>query len=121
MAAGRSRKDTGRVGEDAACEYLRGNGFKIVERNWRTSRGELDIIARIEDTTVFVEVKTRHSDFLGTPEESITPSKVRRIRSLAAEYLARCGPVGEVRFDVIGVRLDDGDLPRQVRHIEAAF
>jgi putative endonuclease len=111
----------GRVGEDLACRYLEDNRFTIVDRNWRTRAGELDIIARRGALTVFVEVKARRGKTYGEPEEAVTPSKARRIRGLASEYLTSSGGSAETRFDVISVLLDrDGEL-LELRHIPDAF
>jgi len=115
------RKALGRRGEDLACGHLEGLGFTIVERNYRTARGEIDIVAGKAGLTVFVEVKARRSRLYGEPEEAVTPSKVRRLRSLAAEYLARKGGSGEVRFDVISVTLDGDGNTTGLRHLPGAF
>lgn len=115
------RDKTGAAGEEMACRYLEQNGFRIIERNWRTRSGEVDIIARCGDTVVFIEVKTRRGRAFGEPEEAVTPAKARKIRQLAAEYLVTVSPSREVRFDVIGLLLDaEGNL-LQLRHITNAF
>ena len=115
------RKALGRLGEDLACRHLEGEGFEIVERNWRTRDGEIDIVARKGDLVAFVEVKARRGDRFGEPEESVTPSKMRRIRRVAAQYLRQATVSGEVRFDVIGIRFGAGDTVTELRHTEAAF
>lgn len=115
------RKALGRLSEDLACRYLEGEGFEIIERNWRTRDGEIDIVARYGDLVAFVEVKARRGTRFGEPEESVTPSKIRRIRRVAAEYLSQAPVSGEVRFDVIGVRFGPGETVTELRHTEAAF
>lgn len=115
------RRELGRYGEDAACAHLEGGGYTIVERNWRTRTGELDIIAAKGGTTVFVEVKSRSGTAFGEPEEAVTPLKVRRIRALAAQYLASSGRHGEVRFDVISVLVEPAGGLVELRHLEQAF
>ncbi len=115
------RRELGRRGEDVACRHLEGSGYTIIERNWRSRTGELDIIAAKGGTTVFVEVKSRSGSAFGEPEEAVTPVKVRRIRALAAEYLASAGSRGEVRFDVISVMADPRGGPGELRHLEDAF
>ncbi|MBU4175667.1 MAG: YraN family protein [Actinobacteria bacterium] len=115
------RKALGRLGEDLACRHLDGEGFEIVERNWRTRDGEIDIVARKGDLIAFVEVKARRGDRFGEPEESVTPLKMRRIRRVAAQYLRQAPASGEVRFDVIGIRFGAGDTVTELRHTEAAF
>ena len=81
--------DTGRRGEQAAVDYLRRAGFAILERNWRSGRYELDIVARRWDELHFIEVKTRRAGGLTTPEEAITPRKFASLRRAAASRAAR--------------------------------
>ena len=86
-------RELARTGEDAAAAHLEARGLTIVARNWRHAegdvRGEIDIVARDRDVVVFCEVKTRRGDAAGTPLEAITPDKQRRLRRLAAAWLAR--------------------------------
>lgn len=98
-------KDTvGRWGEDVAARHLVASGLVILDRNWRCSTGEIDIIARDGRTLVFCEVKTRRSEAYGTPFEAVTVDKARRQRRLAAAWLETAGlSVRDVRFDVVGV------------------
>ena len=92
------------------------HGYEIIERNWRTKGGELDLVVRSGQLVAFVEVKTRASDAYGDPALAVTVSKQRRLRRLAASWLAASGHHGvEVRFDVVSV------LGVHVRVIEAAF
>ena len=114
-------REKGRLGEDAACELLRSKGFRIVERNWRVRAGEVDVIARRGEVLVFAEVKSRTGTAFGEPEESVTPAKARRLRALAAEYLAQAEERGEVRFDVIAVMLDSAGVVLEIRHLADAF
>jgi putative endonuclease len=115
------RKALGVAGEDAACRFLEAEGFEVVERNWRTRAGEIDVIAAQADLIVFAEVKARTSAVFGEPEESVTPVKARRIRMLAADYLSRAGGRGDVRFDVIAVMLDPEGTVKEIRHTPDAF
>ncbi len=115
------RGAVGRVGEDLACGYLQDQRFTIVDRNWRTRAGELDIVARREGLTVFVEVKARRGTAYGEPEEAVTPAKAHRIRGLAVEYLASHGGSALTRFDVISVVLDRDCELVELRHIPEAF
>jgi len=82
------RQKTGRYGEALAERYLLKSGYKTVAKNWRCAAGELDIIARQGETLVFVEVRTRRSAQLGSPEESITPAKQAKLTELAYTFLA---------------------------------
>ena len=98
------RQSLGQSGEDLACDELRGRGYAIVERRYRTRMGEIDIIARDGATTVFVEVKTRAGDDFGGGAAAVTAWKQRRIALMAAHYLARRGWQDRpCRFDVVTV------------------
>ncbi len=97
----------GTLGEDLAAAHLKRAGYAIIERNYRCSAGEMDIIAREGDDLVFVEVKTRRSRAFGEPEESVGPEKQRRLTRISLHYLNWKGLVNEnCRFDVVSVRMD---------------
>ncbi len=114
------KKELGHRGEDMAATYLDQNGYEILCRNYRTRTGEIDIICRRAGTVVFVEVKTRTSTTFGFPEESITRNKRDHIRKVALEYLKAFNrPFNELRFDVIGIMVEDG-IP-SINHLEGAF
>lgn len=94
----------GVAGESLAVDYLRRVGFTIIERNWRCSAGEIDIVARDGATTVFVEVKTRTSLTAGHPFEALTRPKRGRLRRLAGLWCeAHPGVRGDIRIDAIAV------------------
>lgn len=76
----------GKYGEDLACEYLKKQGYKIIERNFRIRGGEIDIIAIDNDTLAYIEVKTRSSYQFGRPEESVTPNKIRFLERASKFY-----------------------------------
>jgi putative endonuclease len=120
MAKGR-RKALGDWGEAAAAVHLERNGYCILERNARTRAGEIDLVARHGETLVFIEVKTRSGTDYGDPLEAVTPAKSRRIRRLAAAWLAEHAEKrSEIRFDVIGiVRREDGTS--EIDHLPDAF
>lgn len=115
-----TRPALGRAGEAAAADLYRELGFVIVERNYRCSEGEIDVIARRGDLLVFCEVKTRTSDWWGVPSEAVSWSKQMRIRRLAAHWFneRRPGPV-EVRFDVVSVIVRGSHV--ETTHIPDAF
>ena len=94
-------------GEDLACVHLRALGFEVIGRNVRVGRLELDVIARSGRLVVFCEVRSRTSDRLMTPAQSIDAKKVARVRAAAAQWLreAKLGPV-QMRFDVASVMFD---------------
>jgi putative endonuclease len=105
----RDRKSKGDRGEESAAEFLRGQGYRILERNYRCPLGEMDIIAREGKTIVFVEVKTRSSDRFGPPQAAIGPQKQRRMTAIALWYLKEKGWMdGPARFDVAAVSLGEG-------------
>jgi len=113
--------DIGTRGENAAAAYLERIGMEIVERNWRTGRGEIDIIALDGTDLVFCEVKTRRGTSTGTPEEAVSESKQRRLARLAQSYISAAGLTDcAVRFDVISVAVI-GDDRALLRHHRAAF
>lgn len=99
----RAKDQLGLDGEAAASVHLERAGMRIVDRRWRCEHGEVDIIAIDGDTLVFVEVKTRRGLGFGHPFESITPLKVRRLRTLAGVWLAANAHRGPIRMDAVGV------------------
>jgi putative endonuclease len=100
----RAKDALGRYGEDLAVRYLEDCGLVILERNWRCSAGELDVIARDDARLVVCEVKTRPSERFGTPVEAVSPRKMRRLRILAVRWLDEHEVhAPEIRFDVIGI------------------
>ena len=110
----------GALGEEAAAELLRKAGYRIVARNHRCSRGEVDVIAEKGDLLVFVEVRTRATAAFGGPEETVGTRKQRRVVAAARDYLAqRRGPPKAARFDVIAVV--DGPAGPALTHFENAF
>ncbi len=113
-------KELGVRGERAAVRFLERRGYEIVDQNWRCNAGEVDIVARDQDTIVFVEVKTRASIDAGLPEEAIDDEKRRRYEMLAAHYL-HGHDTGEVpvRFDVIALLVVAPDRALVRHHINA--
>lgn len=110
----------GRVGEDLAAGLYERIGFAILERNYRCSHGEIDIVARRGGLVVFCEVKTRATDYFGEPSEAVAGPKQARVRRLAGHWLKESRPGStDVRFDVVSVMVRDGRA--QVKHIPNAF
>jgi putative endonuclease len=99
------KDELGRRGEERAAEHLAASGFRVVERNWRCTVGEIDIVAYDGPHLVVVEVKTRTTDAFGHPFEAISPAKLTRLHVLAAEWLAQHdGPrPWSWRVDVVGI------------------
>ena len=102
------KKILGRKGEDLTCLYLKKNGYKILERNYKTPYGEADIVALKDDTYCFVEVKTRTSDEYGLPSEAVDYKKQARYRKIAWYYCTKRGEEVNCRFDVASIM--DGEL-----------
>ena len=99
------RQSIGKQGETKAKNYLKRRGYQILETNYRTKAGEIDLIAKEKDCLVFVEVKTRTTEEYGTPAEAVSFYKQQHMMKSARYYLARHGGECECRFDVIEVRL----------------
>lgn len=101
-------QELGRLGEDLAASYLISQGWSILDRNWRSRSGEIDLIGLDGPTLVIVEVKTRRTTRFGLPIEAITELKSRRLRVLAGAWLQTHAhpPIASIRIDAIGVILD---------------
>jgi putative endonuclease len=108
----------GKWGEQAATDYLTGRGYDIVARNVRTPYGEIDLIVRKGDFTIFVEVKARTSKAFGHPEISVTPRKQEHMLS-CAEYYAQQNEMDHWQIDVIAVEEIDGRA--EITHFENAI
>jgi putative endonuclease len=122
LRRGRGLKNrlSGAWGEELALRYLMQRGYVLIERNYRTRYGELDLILRQGNTLVFVEVKMRRGTGFGHPLEAVTPRKRASIRALAVRYLSEKKPrFDALRFDAVGIIVDEG-TPTVV-HVEDAF
>jgi putative endonuclease len=100
-----SKKELGDLGEKVAAEYLREKGYTIIQKNFMSEWGEIDIIASDKNWTLFIEVKTRTDGSYGSPEESIDFKKIDRIRKAAIAFLKDNKPGGKKssRFDAISI------------------
>lgn len=107
----------GKSGEDLAADYLTGEGYLVRDRNWRSGRKELDIVAEKDGVLVVVEVKTRRSIRYGRPEDAVTMPKIRRTVMAADAYVRYNRLDMPVRFDIISIVESSGYL----EHIEDAF
>jgi len=115
----KGRKSLGNWGEKIAAEYLLEKGYLILERNYRSSYGEIDLIVQIDKVTVFVEVKTRSSNRFGYPEEAVTRAKMEHLSSSAQAYLQTHPEIsGDWRIDVIAIARSRGVLPEEIVHFE---
>jgi putative endonuclease len=115
-----STRRVGDQGEEAALRYMSRLGYQVVERNYRTRRGEIDLVLSRGSELVFVEVKLRSGTSFGHPLEALSERQKGRVRAAAEEWLAaRDTAFDTVRFDVIGIlgRASDGEI----LHVEDAF
>lgn len=121
-----NKRSFGSIGEQLAAEYLKRNGFVILDRNYRSGRfGEIDIVALESEYLCFIEVKTRTSTYFGTPAEAVGYKKREKLRALAWIYLKQ-KKLGErnMRFDIVevtGKRENDEFFPEQIHLIRSAF
>lgn len=123
MIFGKSKKEIGNIGEEAAAKTLKKAGYKIRSRNFLSDHGEIDIIAENKEFLVFVEVKTRKNveryfENYGRPADAVTKKKQQHIIYTAKSYLYKHPTKKAIRFDVIEVFHDD-DI--KINHIEDAY
>jgi putative endonuclease len=118
--SGMDHLETGRAGEDLAASYLKKQGYRILERNYRCPYGEMDIIASEGGSVVFVEVKSRRSDHYGDPQNAVGVRKQKKLSLISLLYLnERNIPASNARFDVIAISMQAENV--QVELIKDAF
>ena len=111
----------GEIGERASKKYLRQQGLKFLAANFRSARGEIDLVFRDNDCLVFVEVKTRSSEDWVRPAAYVNARKRRLLSQTALDYLRLLkNPPVKIRFDIVEVLLEDGAV-REVRHLPNSF
>ena len=111
--------ETGKWGEQLACEYLMREGYRIVERDWKCGQRDLDIVAIENDVYVFVEVKTRRNERLANADEAVTTQKIRSVSIDANAYVKGHRIDRVLRFDIITVVGTPDKY--EIRHIKDAF
>lgn len=112
--------ELGKEGEQIAVDLLLQKGYKILNKNWRYLKAEIDIIAQKDpETLVIVEVKTRSNSFVGNPEEFVTPKKIKLLVMAANEYVISRNLNIEVRFDIIAIVKNS--KYQKIEHLEDAF
>ena len=114
-----TNKELGEAGESYAMDVLISKGYVLVERNFRWQRAEVDLIMSDGNELVFVEVKTRNSDYFGDPLQTVTRSKQRQIIKAANAYLQENSRMEEARFDVVAIVWNQ--FKREAFHIRDAF
>lgn len=112
-------RDKGKIGEELATKYLKSNGYKILERNYRSNIGEIDIISVKSNILIFVEVKSRTSTYFGYPHEAVNIRKQDKIIKTSWIYVKQKNLFDyQMRYDIIEVFLTE---KYKIRHIENAF
>ena len=108
------RQSLGKRGEDYAAQYLAAHGYAVLERNWHCPVGELDLVTERGDQVIFVDVRTRQTDRLGTPEESITPAKRAKLIAAAQTFLDAHNQLDrDWRIDVVAIEVGSrGEITR---------
>lgn len=107
-----ARRTFGNRGEDLAAVFFETRGFRVVERNWSSPVGEIDLICEKDRVTHFVEVKTRRTLEYGKPEEAVTPTKLRHLRRAIESYLRFCKtPPQDYQIDVLAITALPGQKP----------
>jgi putative endonuclease len=105
------RKALGAQGEEQAAKLLKKNGYKIIEKNYRSSFGEVDIIAEDKNDLVFIEVKLRTSDLFGLPQDAVNKKKQDKIIKSALQYVKSKGLIEKnLRFDVVVIGPEKGEM-----------
>jgi len=99
--------ETGKIGEEEAVKFLKKNKYKIIERNFRTKFGEIDIIAKKENKVVFIEVKTRKTISFGYPEEAVDERKLNKIKKVALYYIQKNKIKSPVKVEVLSILIKD--------------
>ena|SRR3989339_541337 len=115
-----NRQQKGRAGEDLAASLLEKQGYRILQRNYRFDRGEIDLVALEGGELVFIEVKARHGDRFGSPEEAVTPEKEEQLKKVAEGYLLEHKLDHQAcRFDIVSITYW-GNIP-QISILRNAF
>ena len=111
--------EVGKLGEELAIKELKAKGYKIIKCNWRAGKNEIDIIALLNNITIFVEVKSRNTDNKGHPEHFVTKAKQTEIKKAAQVYL-NTHETDLIRFDVIAITFWQ-NADTEIIHFEDAF
>ncbi|MGI4803284.1 MAG: YraN family protein [Janthinobacterium lividum] len=112
--------DLGRKGEELAKQHLEAAGYEILDENWRFGKAEVDLIAYLNKTIIFVEVKTRTGNAFGEPEDFVDSAKKALLFSAADEFIELMDFNGEAQFDIIAILFDKQGNYR-LNHIQDAF
>jgi putative endonuclease len=119
LAGWKAMNTLGKEGEELAVTFCRKKGYRVLEKNYKTAFGEIDIIARDGKVVVFIEVKTRADDTFGYPFEAVNARKREKIRKVALCFMKKFKQEVPARFDVLSISFEDGK--KRVEHIIDAF
>ena len=120
MPSARSRRGT--LGEQAARRHLEGQGYRVLDTNYRCRWGEVDIVAQDGDTLVFVEVRTRRHLTFGAPQESLSKGKIARLTATSDAYLQERQPLpAHWRIDLVAVLMAQNDVVTEIQHVPNAI
>lgn len=111
--------ELGEKGEELAVQFLQKNGYKILERNWRFKKAEVDIITLKNDVLAVIEVKTRSNNYFGDPQDFVNPKKIKLLVEAINEYVTSKDLDVEVRFDIIAILKNKNEF--DIEHLEDAF
>ena len=111
--------ELGKIGEQLAIDFLIKNDYKILEKNYRFLKAEVDIIAQKEEVLAAVEVKTRTSDYFGNPQDFVNPKKIKLLLSAIDNYVVERDLDVEVRFDIIAIIQNKNET--KIEHLKDAF
>lgn len=114
-----THNELGKIGEDLAVEFLQKNGYKILERNWRFKKAEVDIITLKKDVLAIIEVKTRSSNYFGNPQDFVNPKKIQLLVEAINQYVTTKDLDVEVRFDIIAILKNQKEF--NIEHLKDAF
>ncbi|MBI9040741.1 YraN family protein [Lutibacter sp.] len=114
-----THNDLGNKGEEIAVDFLQKNNYKIVEKNWRFKKAEVDIIALKKGVLAVVEVKTRSSDYFGDPQDFVNQKKIKLLVEAINEYVISKNLDVEVRFDIIAILKNQEKF--DIKHLKDAF
>ena len=114
-----THNELGKKGEELAVELLQNNGYKILERNWRFKKAEVDIIAGKNNVLAIIEVKTRSTNYFGNPQDFVSSKKIKLLVEAVNEYIISKDLDVEARFDIVAIIKDQNKL--EIEHIKDAF
>ncbi|MBT8375949.1 MAG: endonuclease [Winogradskyella sp.] len=114
-----SHNELGKKGEQLAVDFLVENGYKILERNYRFDKAEVDVIAKLDEVLAIVEVKTRSTADFGNPQDFVKPKQIKNLVKAIDEYVTVNSLDVEVRFDIVAILKQEKNF--SIEHLKNAF